>query len=159
MERCSRCGNTARGMVEGGVVYCTCCGGALSLGNSFIRSQEAQIMTEESNRALTNAIHRLRRAGDESGKTAQKLIDAANVVANEIVRLTKDRWCSGYVSLDLVRGYVVIKVVGLNEYKLMLQRDDDSYYFGEGVTTLTAARLLADDVASGLLEELAEATK
>ena len=111
---------------------------------------------------LKTAIARLRRAGNEDGKTAQKLIEAANEVALAIVQ-AQGALPNGY------RIFSVVEEDGTDGERLAYWLPEGWYHYSATEmrlinsdvwifeTSLEGARHLADDVASGLFDELLNA--
>ena len=113
--------------------------------------------------SLNNSIARLRRAGNEQGRTAQKIIDAANEVAAHILATSAAK------NKALPQGYRTLTVTeedGRLGERLVLYQSGSSYIFNQkfvratysevwlGQTTLEGAQQLAGDVAHGIFDEL-----
>ena len=124
------------------------------------RVAPVEIAPEPRDHDLTNAIQRLRRAGDPNGKTAAKLIEAANTVAKAIVFAARN----GKITLAgrtndpmyLGRGYRVERLDdgGDECWALGYQVSTEWRFFGYEYTSYNSARRLADDIAAGFLDEI-----
>ena len=115
----------------------------------------------------TNDLMRLKRAGDESSKTSQKLIDATTNVVNLILQTIPQEW---WVDLgrdtkkemeyfELVMGYRVGALWYLDEQMPIpfLEKPASRLQLGDlREALLPEAQEFAMDVARGLIEKLCE---
>ena len=113
---------------------------------------------EDRDNSVINALKRLERAGSEHSRTTQKLIEAADRLAEEIAPMLWDiglphRGVRGK-DTQLPRRYII----GGDTRELAYLRDyhDTRHYLGHGKADRTTALHFAHDIATGWLGELAE---
>ena len=101
--------------------------------------------------SVINALKRLERAGSEHSKTTEKLVEAARIVAEQLVALLPDG-----VTLREFRG----DYERTDDDRLLVQVELGSWARLTGVSTVTsyqrrAALKFAEDLAGGLLDQVA----
>lgn len=107
--------------------------------------------------SVVDALKRLERAGSEHSRTTEKLIQAADQLADYIIEtalipLERNAPYTGDVIADLPRAYYAVgpRRIVLGGY--VLEPQDSSV--GSGTATRMSALAFAQDIATGWLEEL-----
>ena len=114
-------------------------------------------MTEQTRGTnIINALKRLERAGSEHSRTTEKLVQAADQLADHIIEtslmsLERNAY-TGDVIADLPRAYYAVGPRRIVLGRYVLEPQDSSV--GSGTATRMSALAFAQDIATGWLEEL-----
>ncbi len=108
---------------------------------------------------VINALKRLERAGSEHSRTTEKLVQAADQLADHIIEtslmsLERNAPYTGDVIADLPGAYYAVGPRRIVLGRYVLEPEDSSV--GSGTATRMSALAFAQDIARGWLDELAE---